>query len=220
MATKYGSDIFAPELPIENLVLRAHGVLERRGLIREPNPTVWVDDHDADEPIPEYAATSIEDAARYLSQWPYPGALSYTLEHAPKDPTNRATGYVVRVYYSPKEDLSLLGFAFIGDVFKPNRYPDTLPVITSLVEALHEEFSAYRSTFAWGLEGHYVEDDEALALASGRAEPRPGQWLDIIDKGLVTTELLDEYQAAMETGSVLRRTSNGSLFWQRDAGPP
>jgi hypothetical protein len=220
MATQYSADVFAPKLPVESLVLRAHRVLERQGLILDQNPTVWVDDQDAAEEIPEYLAKGIEDAARYLSSWPYPGRLLYTLRHRPNDPESTATGYVVRVFYSSNSELSALGLAFIGDAFKPDKFPDTLPVITSLVEAFHEELSAYRSGFDWGLSDDVSEEDEVLALSSGRAEPRPGQWLDIIDKALVTPELLEQYRAAMKEGSVLRRTANDSLFWQRDAGPP
>jgi hypothetical protein len=220
MATQYSADVFAPKLPVESLVLRAHRVLERQGLTLDQNPAVWVDDQDADEEIPEYLAKGVEDAARHLSSWPYPGRLQYTLRHRPKDPESTATGYVVRVFYSSNSELSALGLAFIGDAFKPDQFPDTLPVITSLVEAFHEEFSAYRSGFDWGLSDDVSEEDEVLALSSGRAEPRPGQWLDIIDKALVTPELLEQYRAAMKEGSVLRRTANDSLFWQRDAGPP
>jgi hypothetical protein len=220
MATQYSADVFAPKLPVESLVRRVHRVLERHGLILDQNPVVWVDDQDADEPIPEYVASGVEDAARYLSRWPYPGGLEYSLRHPPKDPQDISRGYVIHVFYNPHRELSVVGFAFIGDAFKPNSFPDTLPVITSVVEALHEEFSAYRSGFDWGLSDDVSEEDEALALSSGRAEPRPGQWLDIIDKALVTPELLEQYRAAMKAGSVLLRTANGSLFWQRDAGPP
>jgi hypothetical protein len=220
MATQYSADVFAPKLPVESLVLRAHRVLERQGLTLAQNPAVWVDDQDADEEIPEYLAKGVEDAARHLSSWPYPGRLQYTLRHRPNDPESTAKGYVVRVFYSSNSELSALGLAFIGDAFKPHQFPDTLPVITSLVEAFHEEFSAYRSGFDWGLSDDVIEEDEVLALSGGRAEPRPGQWLDIIDKALVTPELLEQYRAAMKEGSVLRRTANDSLFWQRDAGPP
>jgi hypothetical protein len=220
MATQYCAHHFAAKLPMEALVLRTHGLLERHGIMLYQNPTVWVDDQDADEPVPEYVATSVEDAARHLSRWPYPGGLEYSLRHAPSDPHDTAKGYVLHVFYNPHRELSVVGFAFIGNAFQPNNFPDTLPVITSLVEALHEEFSAHRSGFDWGLSDDVREEDEVLALSSGRAEPRPGQWLDIIDEALVTPELLEQYRAAMKTGSVLRRTANRSLFWQRDAGPP
>jgi hypothetical protein len=220
MATRYSADVFAPKVPVESLVLRAHRVLDGHGLILDQNPAVWVDDQDADEEIPEYLSKGVEDAARYLSSWPYPGALGYTLRHPPGDPASTSTGYVLRVFYSSNGEFSVLGLAFIGDAFKPDKFPDTLPVITSLVEAFHEEFSAYRSGFDWGLSDDVSEDDEVLALSSGRAEPRPGQWLDIIHKALVTPELLEQYRAAMKAGSVLRRTASDSLFWQRDAGPP
>ena len=220
MATRYSANVFTAKMPVDSLALRAHRVLEGHGLEIDQNPAVWVDDQDADREIPEYVAKSVEDAARYLAQWPYTGAVSYFLEHPPKDPLNTATGYVLRVYYTPNRDLSVLGLAFMGHAFDSKNFPDTLPAITTLVEALHEEFSAYRSAFDWGLNDDVTEEDEVLALINGRAEPRPGQWLDIIDKAFVTPELLDEYQAATKTGSVLRRTANGSLFWQRDAGPP
>jgi hypothetical protein len=220
VGTRYNADIFAPKVPVETLVLRAHRVLVRHGLSLDDNPVVWVDDQDADEEIPDYTATSVEDAARYLSRWPYVGGLPYFLEHPPKDPNSEYTGYVVRAFYASHRELSVLGLTFTGDAFKANQFPDTLPLITTIVEALHEEFSACRSGFGWGLLDDVSEEDEVLALVSRRAEPRPGQWLDIIDNALVTPEVLERYQTAMKTGSVLRRTANGSLFWQRDPGPP
>jgi hypothetical protein len=149
-----------------------------------------------------------------------PGALEHTLRHRPKDPENESTGYVLHVFYSSNGELSVLGLAFIGDAFRPNKFPDTLLLITALVEALHEEFSAYRSGFDWGFSDDVREEDEVLALTSGRAHPRPWQWLDIIHNALATPELLEQYLAAMKAGAILRRTANGSLFWQRNAGPP
>jgi hypothetical protein len=220
MATQYSAEVFAPQLPGESLVLRVHRVLEQHGLTLDQTPTVWIDDQDADAPIPEYVATSVEDAARHLSRWPYPGGLEYSLRHPPSDPHDISKGYVLHVFYNPHRELSVVGFAFIGSAFQANNFPDTLPVITTLVEALHEEFSAYRSGFDWGLSDDVSEKDEVLALSSGRVEPRPGQWLDIIHEALVTPELLEQYRAAMKAGSVLRRTASDSLFWQRDAGPP
>jgi hypothetical protein len=220
MATRYNANVFAAKMPVDALVLRAHRVLETHGLAVDQNPAVWVDDQDAEHEIPEYIAKGVEDAARYLMQWPHTGAMGYLLRHRPNDPESTSTGYVVRVFYSSNSELSVLGLAFIGDAFKPDRFPDTLPVITTLVEAFHEEFAAYRSGFDWGLNDDVSEDDEVLALSSGRVEPRPGQWLDIIHGALVTPELLEQYRAAMKAGSVLRRTASDSLFWQRDAGPP
>jgi hypothetical protein len=220
MATQYSTDHYIPPMPTEALVLRAHRVLERHGITLYENAEVWIDDQDADEPIPEYVATGIEDAARYLSRWPYAGRLQYSLQHPSKDPNDKAKGYVVNVYYTPRRELSTLGFAFIGNAFKADKFPDTLPLITTVVETLHEEFSAYRSGFGWGLSDDVREEDEVLDLLNRRAEPRPGQWLDIIDNALVTPEVLERYQAAVKTGSILRRTANGSLFWQRDPGPP
>lgn len=81
MATRYTADNFAPKVPIETLVLRAHRVLEGHGFTLDPNPAVWVDDQDADEEIAEYVAMGIEDAARYIALWPYPSAIGYTLRH-------------------------------------------------------------------------------------------------------------------------------------------
>ena len=220
MATRYSADLFVPNLPVAALVLRAHRVLELHGLILDANPEVWVDDQDVDDPIPEYVASSVEDAARYAEQWPHASAMGYSLRHAPTDPSSPFTGYVVRVFYSSHLELSVLGLGFIGNAFQADHFPDTLPLITSLVEALHEEFSACRSGFDWGFSDDVREADEILALTTGRVEARPPQWLDIIDPALVTEEVLAEYEAAKGPTSLLRRTANASLFWQRDAGPP
>jgi hypothetical protein len=220
MGTRYTGDIFMAKMPVETLVLRAHELLVGHGLILDPPLDMWVDDQEQDEPVPEYVATSIEDAARYAAKWPYTSSLGYSLRTPPRDPECKSTGYVLHMFYTPNLDLSVLGFSFIGSVFRPNEFPDSLPVITSLIETLHEGFGALRSVFGWGLSDDVSEEDEVLALARGDAVPRAWQWLDIIDDSLAADDVCAWYQSALGPTSVLRRTANGSLFWQRDAGPP
>jgi hypothetical protein len=220
MGTQYTGDIFMAKMPVEALVLRAHELLVGNGLLLDPPLEMWVDDQEQDEPIPEYVAANIEDAARYASTWPYTSSLGYSLRTAPEDPECKSTGYVLHVFYTPNLDLSVLGFSFIGSVFRPNEFPNSLPVITSLIEALHEGFGALRSVFGWGLSDDVGTEDEVLALSKGRAVPRAWQWLDILDASLATDDVFAWYKSALGPTSVLRRTANGSLFWQRDAGPP
>lgn len=80
-------------------------------------------------------------------------------------------------------------------MFSAHEFPDAHPRVVAIIEALR-------------------------ALEQNDVQPRPSQWLDIIDEGLVTSGVKALYQREAEPSSVLRTTANGSLFWQRDAGPP
>lgn len=133
---------------------------------------------------------------------------------------DQVTGLLVKVFFSSSGTLSTVGFSLLGHVFRANQFPDAHPRVVAIIEALHNELGALRSGFDWGLYDVVDEEAEARALELRDIQPRPSQWLDIIDKSLVTPDTNSLYQREAKRGSILRTTANGSLFWQRDAAPP
>lgn len=220
MSTQYRANVYAPKLPMNELVLRSHHVLTRLGLRLDEESDVWVDDEELEEPVPQCKAKSVQVAIEHMSKWESPSALEYELSSVPNDPENRCTGYVVSVFFYPNLDLSVVALGFAGSAFDADHYPDTVPLIVAVTEALHHELGALRSSFDWGLYDAVSEPEEARALSEGHVEARPSQWLDIVDKSLVNPAIVDVYQREVKPGSVLRKTADGGLFWQRDAGPP
>jgi hypothetical protein len=220
MSTLYSGALYAPKKSTVALVLATHGVLQRLGLTLADPPNVWVDDWDLDEEVPDYTAVDLQDAIQYMRGWPCSTALEYflpSLRPAPQDPMK---GIAVTVFFSSRGTLSKVGLSLSGSVFRANEFPDAHPRIVAVIEALHDELEALRSGFDWGLSDVVDEEAEARAVEQHDLQPRPSQWLDIVDKSLVTPNIKWMYQQEARPDSVLRTTANGSLFWQRDAGPP
>jgi hypothetical protein len=219
MGTLYSGDVYAPKKSTDDLVLATHRVLQRLGLTLDEPPNVWVDDPDLDEDVPEYRAVDLQDAIQHMRKWPC-AKLEYFLPALRPHPQDQVSGLVVKVFFSSSGTLSTVGFSLLGHVFRANEFLDAHPRVVAVIEALHNELGALRSGFDWGLYDVVDEETEARALELNDLQPRPSQWLDIIDKGLVTPGIKASYQREAKPGSVLRTTANGSLFWQRDAGPP
>lgn len=219
MGTLYSGAVYAPKKSTDDLVVATHGVLQRLGLTLDEPPSVSVIDTEADEDVPEYRAVDLQDAVQYMRRWPCTTALEYSLLGLRPARQVNLKGFGVTVFFGSRGALSRVGLSFLGNVF--NQFPDAHPRIVAVIEALHNELGALRSGFDWGLYD-VVDDEEAEArsLELNDVQPRPSQWLDIIDKGLVTPAIKTFYHREAKPGSVLRTTANGSLFWQRDAGPP
>jgi hypothetical protein len=220
MGTLYSGDVYAPKKSTDDLVVATHRVLQRLGLTLDEPPSVSVIDTEADEDLPEYRAVDLPDAIQYMRRCPCTTALEYFLPGLRPDPQGQVTGIAVTVFFASRSALSTVGLSFLGSSFRADKYPDAHPRVVAVMEALHNELGALRSGFDWGLYDVVDEETEARALELSDVQPRPSQWLDIIDKGLVTPGIKELYQRETKPGSVLRTTANGSLFWQRDAGPP
>ena len=207
MATQYQINVFIEAPPrIEDLLRETHRTLLGQGAVLDSPPQVLLDDFDQDEPIEPEPVEGIDDAIERLSAWPALGTLKYVLSKL-----------VLTVGFTHIDQNTLLVWvAFHGHAFKND--PSRLSRIVGLTHALHAKLNAMRSSFDWGLDLTF--DDAAVSeqLIAGYLLGEP--WLDLARREFVTENRIARLNSMRGSQSLLERTDNGGLVWQRDAGPP